>query len=586
MHSRTVSLLLNTELLQQKLEQHFCRIDNEKREPTMFPIPQAPHLYNVNDGFAAEDYKWLATMETERFEGSLNRGILYRPEIVHELVTEVESVFNERLAYGVMVLGPEGIGKSHSLINLVRKLRYDSNGKYLVTFIPDCEKFEDIHDLYEYICYSFDTCTEELQFQTPSPSPHSYYFESFVEDIDKFLLKNNKQWVLIFNNINQVFARPRFQAAKDLGYLEFPFTAITSVKKTGRITSVVSASADNKRFYMRREDGFKKYEHCLTMNRDEISVAFKVGKNDEQTKQLKMIMKVTNGVPLQAEKLVKLGFDVEAYGNQGLELIRESLIKLRQETESKWFQRITKSVVACVLAWPTDETVFCDQKNTVYLQGTARRYAPVYPLILDAYRDFFWSDIMKRVNLIELINACKGTVEPNDRLCEGIMINRCINNTVGGRPTLTCGEQRFEMPVCNIVERFGSLKLPTTLLENGIYVPLHLDFPAIDFVWKQDRTVWCVQVHVAAHDDVLPKFTSMCLKAKWQLQFKEIYLLYLSPKQSVANLDLRALPQSPIPFEIDGMNIKVIKATYDDLKWNLKIPDHDDSDSDEDDIYD
>ena len=178
----------------------------------------------------------------------MNRGILYCPKIVQELVKKVEHVLNEEFAYGVMVLGPEGIGKSHSLLNLVRKLRYDSVGKYLVTFIPDCEKFEDIHDLYEYICYSFDTCTEELQFQTPSLS-QSYYFKSFVAAIDSFLLKNNKQWVFIFNDINQVFARPRFQAASDLGVLEFPLTAMKHVMKTGRITSVVSASADNKWFY-------------------------------------------------------------------------------------------------------------------------------------------------------------------------------------------------------------------------------------------------------------------------------------------------------------------------------------------------
>jgi hypothetical protein len=147
MQSRTDSLLLNDELLQQKLEQHFRRIDNKKTELTMLPISQAPQLYNVKDGFAVEDYKWIATMETERFEGSFKRGILYRPEIVHELVKEVESVFNEPVASGVMVRGPEGNGKSHSLLNLVRKLRYDSNGKYLVTFIPDCEKFGDLHDL-------------------------------------------------------------------------------------------------------------------------------------------------------------------------------------------------------------------------------------------------------------------------------------------------------------------------------------------------------------------------------------------------------------------------------------------------------
>lgn len=83
-----------------------------------------------------------------------------------------------------------------------------------------------------------------------------------------------------------------------------------------------------------------------------------------------------------------------------------------------------------------------------------------------------------------------------------------------------------------------------------------------------------MQVHVAAHDDVLRKFKSMCLEAKWKPQFDKIYLLYLSPEQRVANLELRTQPSSTVPSEIDDINIEVIKSAKDDLTClaNLQWP--------------
>lgn len=80
----------------------------------------------------------------KRFEGSSEKGILYRPVIVDELVVKVERVLNKDRRSGIMIKGPEGIGKSHSLVNLVRKLQYGSNGKYLVTFIQDYTTFASV----------------------------------------------------------------------------------------------------------------------------------------------------------------------------------------------------------------------------------------------------------------------------------------------------------------------------------------------------------------------------------------------------------------------------------------------------------
>ena len=243
MQSGTITFF-NADLLHQKLQQHFHRI-----ELTPLSVSDTTHLYNVNDGFAAKDFYWTATVESDRFIGTFKRGILYRPEIVAEMVMEVENVLSERVSFGVMVKGPQGIGKSHSLVNLVRKLLYGSQGKYLITFIQDCEKFRDVYDLYEYICNSIGTSTDELELQTSPASTEAKHFQTFIAAIASFLENNNKQWVLIFDQINRLFARPTFQNTKDLGVLPFPFSATKSVMEAGRVTSIVSASANNEISY-------------------------------------------------------------------------------------------------------------------------------------------------------------------------------------------------------------------------------------------------------------------------------------------------------------------------------------------------
>jgi hypothetical protein len=46
-----------------------------------------------------------------------------------------------------MVKGTEGMGKSHTLVNTVLKLQ--STGEYLVTFIPDCERWNSSAQEYQ-----------------------------------------------------------------------------------------------------------------------------------------------------------------------------------------------------------------------------------------------------------------------------------------------------------------------------------------------------------------------------------------------------------------------------------------------------
>lgn len=59
-----------------------------------------------------------------------------------------------------MVKGPQGIGKSHSLVNTVLKLQ--STGKDLVTLIPDCKRCNNEFYFVNAICSSFGAAPGEL----------------------------------------------------------------------------------------------------------------------------------------------------------------------------------------------------------------------------------------------------------------------------------------------------------------------------------------------------------------------------------------------------------------------------------------
>ena len=62
-----------------------------------------------------------------------NADILYRPQIVKVLVQQIEDLLSSKEIAGLLVKGPQGVGKSYSLINLTRYLL--ASGKYWVTIL-------------------------------------------------------------------------------------------------------------------------------------------------------------------------------------------------------------------------------------------------------------------------------------------------------------------------------------------------------------------------------------------------------------------------------------------------------------------
>ena len=160
-------------LIEEKLNVHFKRLEADQQVRS---IPRTMHIYMIdpkevpsiptlppsvptltpNDptlsAFSPTDGYWIENVQRVRFDDCESRGILYRPKIVEEMMKVVEDAFKKKRGTGIMIKGPHGIGKSHSLVNLVRTLQYDSSCKYLVTMISDCQRWGDVDDLYTAIC--------------------------------------------------------------------------------------------------------------------------------------------------------------------------------------------------------------------------------------------------------------------------------------------------------------------------------------------------------------------------------------------------------------------------------------------------
>ncbi len=358
----------------------------------------------------------------------------------------------------------------------------------------------------------------------------------------------NKKWVLVFDQINRLFARPELNKSVDLGTLPFSFRLINSIMKGDRIVSIISASTNNEIAYRESHRGFVEYDHPCQMNLAEIELAFNevAIRNDG-----KEILKVTGGVPLQVRNLISFNFSIANYEKGELCSILFSLGKLHDTKTELEYKGITASAVGCILS-NTGHAMYYDRKYLIpgKREGFTRHYEPLFPLVLVAYQTFFWEDILEYVETHEasLLLICANLSTTNDtrgRIFEFLVIKHCSTNA-----NVTFLKGFSALKKCNLIETFPpksafpSNVLPEIMNENGMYVPRNSNFPAIDLIWKCGDSVCGVQVHVSKHHNVLKKFTEMCKKAGWLTKFKTIYLLYLSPEQSVANSVQNLIPKT------------------------------------------
>jgi hypothetical protein len=78
----------------------------------------------------------------------------------------------------------------------------------------------------------------------------------------------------------------------------FPFNWIAHVRMARRITSIISASANNEISYKARHESFKAYAHTSSMTKDELRAT--VGPLDGE--QMSELLDWTGGVPLYVSR--------------------------------------------------------------------------------------------------------------------------------------------------------------------------------------------------------------------------------------------------------------------------------------------
>ena len=476
----------------------------------------------------------------ERFGLTFEKGILNRPDIVNDMKDILSA---NSAAAGLFVTGPQGIGKSHSLVNLVHSLRADG---HLVTFIPDCEGWETNEDLFIASCRSLGVTREELgfnKFDVISDASLRFFLEVITEAIQGV---QGKKWFLVFDQVNRIFARAENMKTKDVGALKFPFTLMKQLGRENVVQTIISASANNDLLHRFNHDGFVKYEHPIVMTKLEIK-AWK-GDNTFSDEQLETILATTGNCPLEFSELLSMEkkdngeYDTSKYEEERSNIVKLSMNKL--VFEHLWSDDIKNEIVQRAVDCLTGKSIgsepnYYDKKFSVFRDGSLK---PLFPAVLIAYREMFWKQLVEYVSKNEdtLLRVCddqRVTEDVRGRLFELIVITRFMHCNKFAMPKQTTRPSRSlskQTTVVNIKEKvsFSSQELPKPSSEGTLVIPKNPNFPAIDFFFKETgklKVVWAIQVHVAEHKNVLPTFRTMCEARGWLNHFDKIYLVYLAP---------------------------------------------------------
>jgi hypothetical protein len=239
-------------------------LDAHFRDVGSLEIPRNRTKYNIKGVFGKLGY-WVPEVDGESFHTTLNNGILYREDIVSDLVREVENAFDCNGAWGVLVEGPHGVGKSHSLVNLVLKLQ--QAGDRLVTFVPDCGKWDHPSFMLNMICGSFGATPDDIGWSEQVITDEAV--DDFGDKIKELLTDRGKRWVLVFDQINNLFTTCRTNSVYGL---DRQYRMIKNVRSVGQVISVLSLSTDNER--LRGLDSFSRYSHKIDMEDAELKLLF------------------------------------------------------------------------------------------------------------------------------------------------------------------------------------------------------------------------------------------------------------------------------------------------------------------------
>lgn len=240
---------------------------------------------------------------------------------------------------GVSVGGPQGFGKSHTLVSLVETLQQEG---HIVTFIPDCEKWKDTDFFVELIASSLGSTAEGLDLGLgESEELKKNNCSKFLEAIANKLTavnqareKANKTpiyWILVFDQLNRIFGRQEHLQVKDMGVLPRPYSYMKELIIQDYVTCVVSASADNSLSYKENHKDFRVFDHEISMSEAELKL-WKPELSTMPCEDFKELLKATGGAPLQVATYME---NPEEYTTEAVQDVLSDVVKLLAETDNK-----------------------------------------------------------------------------------------------------------------------------------------------------------------------------------------------------------------------------------------------------------
>jgi hypothetical protein len=446
---------------------------------------------------------------------------------VSDLLGKVNEAISMGVYSGVVVKGPQGIGKSHSLVNLVLTLQAGAN--CLVTFVPDCDMWEeDAAFLLQMICASFGTTPKGIAAPEIVPGQKDYFprqIYTVVDAIATSLATKNKAWVLIFDQVNKLFPRT---GKSSISALPFPYSMISQIRRPQRVISILSASANNQ--FANTHESYIEYVHPVHMDDDELVTVFGPVAITEE------VQRFAGNLPHCVGLFIK-----EKEENFLKRVDREIALSaegIQKEYPTRW-AGVLEAIVLCVLKQGREKEFPYDKKFLLPESAIDSRlvnFSPLFPAVLSSYRSRYWDDVMTHVEQREAayLDVCVQAEVDNGtrgRLFEAIVLLRIRTHGLsfsgqwgGAHEEIQINGGEFKW--------FSGSKLPTFADMSGregtVYIPESPSFPAIDFFAHKGNTLIAFQVHISKHVDVANTFSGLCRDAKWS-QFNKIVLIYLSP---------------------------------------------------------
>ncbi len=499
-------------------------------------LRKSPARYTLQDGFMEQDLYWIRHINTSRMRA--DSTVLYRPKIVNGIIKDVKRMLMSITIEGMMIKGPQGVGKSYTLVNLARCLL--ASQKYLVTIIPNCEHWGNMDYLFRCILHSVGVDASSLMYS----SENAAAMMQLIRDIDKILEERGRQWVFIFDRINGLFARPEFRATLCVGTLPYPFRLINEIMEPGRIISIISASANNDVSHRENHGGFRDFVHPNHFEKREMEMLY----TDKKVSSWSMpeLEYATGRVPWYLNRWVA-GVNAQ-YASEVRSEINSALHKLKREKKDEWEFFTTSSLQYLLQTRISDVPSYYDRKYLL-LKPELGSYAfiPLFPLVEEAYRKFFWDELLKYIGEHEakLLQICAHEKTTDDvrgylfgqmvilRLSQSGLSANVVTKILNEANVTMTSDMRAALECPFILDLLQGLAYPSFAPSDAftLYIPLSPNFPAVDLIFRLGKVVIAFQIHVSKkHTDVLPSLQLHARNAKWKKGgIHTIILVYLVP---------------------------------------------------------